>query len=219
MQTIQHYRRRVNERLLRFKECLVRIRNLIIRHRFAFLDLTASVSKRAKIYGSKSISIEPYVKIFPHAILQCSSCNNYQEVDGTIVVGEGTVIQPYAYLHTDGGNIKVGKHCSVNSFCMLLGQGGLTIGDNVRIANHTSIIPSNHIFDRIDVPIHGQGSSKRGVHIENDVWIGAGVRILDGVKVSTGCVIGAGSVVTKSTEPFGVYVGVPAKRIKNRLKG
>ncbi|NMC13019.1 MAG: acyltransferase, partial [Chloroflexi bacterium] len=49
-----------------------------------------------------------------------------------------------------------------------------------------------------------------------DVWIGAGVKILDGVVVSKGCVLAAGAVITHSTEPYGVYAGVPARRIKDR---
>lgn len=50
----------------------------------------------------------------------------------------------------------------------------------------------------------------------DDVWIGAGVKILDGVKIGKGCVIGANSVVTHSLKPFGIYVGVPAKLLKYR---
>ncbi|MBR1536811.1 MAG: hypothetical protein IJ630_07725 [Treponema sp.] len=49
------------------------------------------------------------------------------------------------------------------------------------------------------------------------MWIGANVTILDGVTVASGCVLAAGSVVTKSTEPNGVYAGVPARRIKERV--
>ena len=60
------------------------------------------------------------------------------------------------------------------------------------------------------------------VIIEKDVWIGANVTILKGVTVAEGCVVGAGTVLTKSTHPYGVYVGVPGKRttetIKNKKK-
>ena len=53
--------------------------------------------------------------------------------------------------------------------------------------------------------------------IEDDVWIGANCTILDGVRIAKGCIIGAGSVVSKSTEPFGIYAGVPARLIKKRV--
>ena len=48
------------------------------------------------------------------------------------------------------------------------------------------------------------------------MWLGAGVKVLDGVKISFGSVVGANAVVTKSTERNGVYVGIPAKKIKSR---
>lgn len=53
--------------------------------------------------------------------------------------------------------------------------------------------------------------------IGNDVWIGDEVTILGGVSIADGSVIGAGAVVTKNTEPYGIYVGVPAKKIGSRF--
>lgn len=86
----------------------------------------------------------------------------------------------------------------------------------MRIAAHCTIVPSNHIFDDPNEFIYKQGLSKKGIVIEDDVWLGSGVKILDGVTIKKGCVIGANSVVTRSTEEYGVYVGVPAHKIKSR---
>jgi acetyltransferase-like isoleucine patch superfamily enzyme len=52
--------------------------------------------------------------------------------------------------------------------------------------------------------------------IEDDCWLGSGVKVLDGVTIGKGSVIGAGSVVTKNIPPFSVAVGVPARVIKSR---
>ena len=92
------------------------------------------------------------------------------------------------------------------------------IGENVRIAAHTVIIPENHNVDRLDTPIRFQGRSSKGVTIGSDVWIGAGVKILDGAVIGDGCVIGANSVVIGEIPPFCVAVGVPAKVIRSRLE-
>lgn len=114
------------------------------------------------------------------------------------------------------GEISIGDNCSINPYSILYGHGGLKIGNWVRIAAHTVIIPSNHNFSDIDRPIGSQGGTQRGVIIEDDVWIGANVTILDGSHISTGCVIAAGAVVRGTTVPFGVYGGVPAKLLKMR---
>lgn len=55
------------------------------------------------------------------------------------------------------------------------------------------------------------------VIIKKDVWIGANVTILKGVTVEEGCVVGAGTVLTKDTKPYGIYAGVPGRRIAERF--
>ncbi|ROS90307.1 acyltransferase [uncultured Duncaniella sp.] len=135
---------------------------------------------------------------------------------GRIKIGKNCELRKGCQLWTYGGDITIGDHSSVNAYTMIYGQGSVKIGNYVRIATQCVIIPSNHIFSDRNVPITYQDLENKGIIIEDDVWIGAGVRILDGVTIARGCVIGAGSVVTKSTEEFGVYVGVPARLIKKR---
>ena len=137
---------------------------------------------------------------------------------GEISIGDHCSILDHVIFDTYGGSIKIGNNCSFNPFCVIYGHGGLVIGDNVRIATQTVIIPANHIYHNVNVPIMNQGETKIGIRIEDDVWIGAGVKILDGVIVGKGSVIGAGSVVTKSIPPYSVVVGVPAKIKSKREK-
>lgn len=135
---------------------------------------------------------------------------------GEISLKDDTSVGEYSQLKAVGGKIVIGERCSVQGFCQLYGHGGLTIGNDVRIASQTIIIPSNHNFDRCDVPISEQGETSLGITIGDDVWIGAGCRILDGVTIGTGCVIGAGSVVTRSLPPCSVAAGSPARVIRGR---
>ena len=115
-----------------------------------------------------------------------------------------------------GGKIELGNDVTVNPYSILYGHGGLKIGNGVRIAAHCVLIPSNHNFSDSEMPIFEQGETSKGIVIGNDVWLGAGVRVLDGVQIADGCVVAAGAVLTKSTEAFGIYAGVPAKKISSR---
>jgi acetyltransferase-like isoleucine patch superfamily enzyme len=135
---------------------------------------------------------------------------------GQIIIGKNCEIGDFAMLLTYGGNIEIGNDCSINPFCVLYGHGGLKIGNKVRIATHTVIIPANHTFENLDMPIMDQPETRKGIIIGDDVWIGNGVRILDGVKIGNGSVIAAGSVVTKNVPSFVVVAGIPANIIKYR---
>lgn len=80
------------------------------------------------------------------------------------------------------------------------------------------IYPSSHLFEKKDLLIREQGyENPKQVIIEDDVWIGARVIILGGIRIKKGAVIGAGSVVTKDVEPFTVVAGAPARKIKERI--
>jgi acetyltransferase-like isoleucine patch superfamily enzyme len=119
-------------------------------------------------------------------------------------------------IMTYGGDIEIGRNCTVGPYAILYGHGGLRIGNYVMLAAHSVVIPADHTFEFLDTVIVNQPLVKKGITIEDDVWVGAGVKILDGVKVGCGAVIGAGSVVTRELIPFSVNVGVPSRIIKMR---
>ena len=123
---------------------------------------------------------------------------------------KGVVIKAY------GGKVQIAKNTFLGEYVCIYGHGGVTIGSNTLIAMHTCIVSSNHTIPKKDVLIRSQGDILLPVVIGNDVWIGAGCKILGGVTIGNGSVIGAGSVVTKDLPPYAIAVGVPAKIIKYR---
>lgn len=152
------------------------------------------------------ISIGRNVVIEEFAKLHCQK-------GGQIEIGDGSYIGEYAIIHTGkkGGSIKIGQGSGVQSFSIIYGHGGCLIGDNVRIAAHCVIIPANHQFANTSEPIRSQGLSQKGITIEDDVWLGAGVKVMDGVTIGRQTVVGAGAVVTRALPPGSVATGVPAR--------
>ena len=138
------------------------------------------------------------------------------ETDGAVSIGAHCNIEDYAMLLPSKGSINIGSHSTLNPYSILYGHGGLEIGDGVRIAAHTVVIPANHKFESQDSPIWTQGLSKEGIQIDDDVWIGANCTVLDGVTVGEGSVVAAGAVVTEPVPPNTVVAGVPAEPIDYR---
>lgn len=154
----------------------------------------------------RGVIIDAYAKIYCHK-------------NGRIKIGDDSYIGDHAIVHTGkkGGWITIGTNCTVQSFSIVHGHGGCEIGNDVRIASHTVIIPANHRFEDSSRPIREQGVTRIGIRIESDVWIGSGCIVLDGVTVGQGGVIGAGSVVNKSVPPGAISIGSPAKPVGARL--
>lgn len=169
------------------------------------IALSASINKNLALVLGKGATIGTYAQL---------SCRD----QGSIQIGNGSDIGSFVILETQkNGSITLGNNTCLNAFCVVYGAGGVTIGNNTRIACHTVIVSSSHVFDDPTRDIHVQGITAKGITIGDDVWIGAGVRIVDGVTIGDHAVIGAGAVVTKSIPANAVAVGVPARVI--RLRG
>ena len=108
-----------------------------------------------------------------------------------------------------GDNSGVGVNCVINGKC--------TIGNDVMMGPNCQIFTINHKFSSIDIPMNCQGNSdEKPVIIGDDVWIGASVIILPGVKIGSHSVIGAGSVVARDIPDYAIAAGNPAEVKKYR---
>lgn len=91
-------------------------------------------------------------------------------------------------------------------------RGNLTLGDRVSIAPRVTLVLSSHPNDsriRPFAPV-----TRAPIVIEADVWLGAGVVVLPGVRIGRGAIVGANSVVTKDVPPLHVVAGLPAKTVR-----
>ncbi len=172
-----------------------------------------------------NLSSKPYIS--PRAQVKCAHLH----------IAPGCFIDDYVtiYAHTDGGSVTLGRgvHLYRNTIIEIGAGGSVVIGDNthiqagchlkgflrdlriganVQFAPHCGLSPYEHSISDTTRPIVAQGIESRGdIVIEDDVWLGLGVNVLDGVTIGKGAVIGAGAVVTRSIPPYAIAVGVPAR--------
>lgn len=120
------------------------------------------------------------------------------------------------------------KRCRIHPSLVMgpygfIGPGGVVparvrMGKYVMIGPELLITGDDHVFDRAGVAVIFSGRpEQRECVLEDDVWVGARVTILKGVRVGRGAIVAAGSVVTKDVPPYTIVGGVPAREIRKRF--
>jgi len=120
-------------------------------------------------------------------------------------------VGPSCYFHH--ADIHIGEHSTINRECYFENVANVTIGTYCGLSIGVMVVTSNHSLG----PPHARSVSDwryESVTIEDGCWIGARATIMPGVTIGRGCVVGAGALVRDDCEPNGLYVGVPAKRIR-----
>jgi acetyltransferase-like isoleucine patch superfamily enzyme len=188
-------------------KCLLLQRRL----RFVYIGPEVSLRNASRIRFGKGVTLERGVII------------DGLSRDG-IEFGDNVMIGPYSIVRASmlgnlGAGLRMGKDSAVDAYSFIGAAGQITIGENVIMGQHVSFHSENHDYERMDVPIKHQGTSRLGIVIENDCWIGSNATFLDGCHVEGGCVIGAGSIVRGRIPAYSVAVGAPAQVVKSRKPG
>jgi acetyltransferase-like isoleucine patch superfamily enzyme len=155
------------------------------------------------------------VRVGSHCRVDCTSRDGI-ELGQNFKLGAFSHVIASGTLANLGKGIVIGDNVGIGEFAYLGGAGGLRIGSDVIVGQYFSTHPENHVFADQDVPIREQGVTRKGIDIGSDCWIGAKVTVLDGVSLGRGCVVAAGSVVTRSFPDNAIIGGVPAKILKMR---
>ena len=182
------------------------------RRRLVQLSGRAFISPQADIrcpqldVGAR-VFVDDYVTIYAH------------RDGGRVEIGADSSVQRFSILELiRGGNIVIGQRTHIQSGCNLTAAlRDIRIGDDVQIAPRCAFYPYQHGFSDLDIPMAKQPITSKGdIVIENDVWLGVGVIVMDGVTIGRGAIVGAGSVVTRSIPAFAIAAGAPAKVIGYR---
>lgn len=125
-------------------------------------------------------------------------------------VNERVRIAPGAIVRI--GENQIGKSSYVGLYSYV--NGDVSIGENVLIGPHASIVASNHVYLADDDYFSGRSDIEKGkVVIEDGVWLTSGVVITPGVTVGRCSLVCANSVVTNDVEPYAIVGGTPAVQL------
>jgi dTDP-4-amino-4,6-dideoxy-D-glucose acyltransferase len=162
-----------------------------------------NVKDKLRSCGS-NVTIYPMAKIaFPHVV----------------DVGNHCKIRDFVFIFA-GEGVQIGEYTDVQPHTTIWGGGLTIIGDRVSTGPGTVFLSATYShgagLKMVDGMGEGQSKTLGGrLEVGNDVYIGARSTIMP-VTIGEGCVIGAGSFVNKNCDPWGVYVGSPAKKIAER---
>ena len=140
-----------------------------------------------------------------------------------IEIGDFSRIDDFCVLSAGKDGIFIGRHVHIAVFCSLIGSGRIDLSDYSNLSSRVAIYSSNddytgEFMTNPTVPSQFTNVTHGPVTVGRHVIIGAGSVILPGVSLGEGAAIGALSLVKKDCQPFGIYLGIPARRIGERKR-
>lgn len=126
-------------------------------------------------------------------------------------IGGGSVVYPTAKIWAPW-NLEVGEFSCIGPYADIYSMDKIIIGDHVTISQNAVICAGSH-----DIHSHSMRLITKKITIDNFSWICAYAKILPGAVIGEGSVVGLDSIVSKVTEPWYVYAGNPARKIKPRV--
>ena len=140
-----------------------------------------------------------------------------------ITIGSNTRIDDFAVLSAGDGGIEIGSYVHIAIGVSVIGAAKISLKNFVGLSSRVSIYSSNDDYSgnyltNPMVPNQYTNVTSSEVIIAEHVIVGSGSIILPGVTLEKGVAVGALSLVTKNCTEFGIYIGVPAKRIKERKR-
>ena len=173
---------------------------------------------RGVVFGSNVVLRHPgklrlksNIVIDDNSVLDAKGNDNQGiDIGDNVFVGRNTII------YCQNGDVEIGDNANIGSNCQIFSARRVQIGNNVLIAAYTYLVGGGHIYEDPDIPVIEQGRTASGIEIGDNVWLGASVKVLDGVSIGEGAIIAAGAVVAEDIPPFAIAGGIPAKVIKLR---
>jgi acetyltransferase-like isoleucine patch superfamily enzyme len=137
-----------------------------------------------------------------------------------ITLGDNIIIDDFVFIYANAPTV-IGSHVHIASFCSLVGGGELRIGDFCSLSSGVRVLTGTDDFlgaglTNSTIPAEFRQVQRSHVHIGRHSMVGTNTVLLPGVRIGEGSAIGAGSLVNRDLAPWGIHVGSPARRIRER---
>ena len=191
------------------------LRGLFLSLRTGRLVVPVFVGRGVVVTNARHLLLASGVTIGDYCRLDCLGSEGIALGKGS-TLRRGVHVEVTSVLRQLGVGLTLGERAGVSEACYIGAKGRVVVGPDTIIGPGCRLIAENHVFASPDETVRSQGVSRLGIAVGRDCWLGADVTVLDGVTIEDGCVVGAGSVVTRSIPALSVAYGVQARTAHKR---
>lgn len=178
------------------------LRKRLLKHLFRKVGSGVLLGRNVSLRHPGKIDLGERVAVDDDCLLDAKGAGEEGiKIGDDVVIARGTIIQ--------GKNswVDIGDNCTIGSQCQLSSVSGISLGKFVMMAGQCYIGGGRYRSEDRDLPMAEQGLYSEGpVTIGSDVWLGAGVIVLDGVSIGQGCIVGAGAVIREDLSEYAVVM-------------
>jgi acetyltransferase-like isoleucine patch superfamily enzyme len=138
------------------------------------------------------------------------------ETNQGITIGNGVFVGRATILSCKNGNIELEDEVNIGFHSEIFSGSQVHVGRYGLFAAYTYLVGGGHEFSRLDQPVIHQPRTSIGITLAENVWLGTGAKVMDGVRIGRDVIVGAGAVVTEDIPARAIAVGVPARVVKHR---
>ena len=184
------------------------LRKVFYKNLFAAIGNGTTIGPNVTLRCPQQVSLGKDVFVDNNAVLDAKGSVSRIHLGNSVLVGRNTILSCGSAAITIGDDVSIGPNCHIRA-----GLCPIEMGSHITIGSHTVVISGNPDYKLKDIPMKSQVGSTEGITIGRDVWIGVGVRIIDGANIGNGCVIGAGAVVIENVPDY----AIAAETVKRNL--
>jgi acetyltransferase-like isoleucine patch superfamily enzyme len=138
------------------------------------------------------------------------------ETNQGIAIGNGVFVGRSTILSCKNGNIVLEDEVNIGFNSEIFSGSHVHVGRYGLFAAYTYLVGGGHAFERVDQPVIHQPRTSEGITLAENVWLGTGAKVMDGVRIGRDAIVGAGAVVTEDVPERTIVVGIPARVVKHR---